>query len=323
MLNSCSAFSLPYNGSVITIAQAQARFLDYLAIEKGLANNTLLAYQRDLCRYARYLDQQNISSLEQIDSYLVEKFITAIAGGTDGCHPLNARSMSRFLASLRGFHTYLLREEILDYNPTENINNPKQKQLLPKALNQEQVRELLEIWRDDTIVGLRNTALLEMLYATGARISELMALDVDDIVTNEQYCLLKLLGKGNKERIVPVGVYAQRALQAYLVRARSELVQKGRGTSALFLNLRGGRLSRQSAWAIVQETADLANIGVEISPHTLRHSFATHLLEGGADVRVVQELLGHANVVTTQIYTKVSAQTLTEVYLSSHPRARG
>lgn len=303
--------------------QAQARFLDYLAIEKGLSDNTLAAYGRDLARYIRFLEQSNIGSLKQIDANLVESFMTVVAGGKDGGQPLNARSMSRFLASLRGFHRYLLREEILDYNPTENISNPKQKQLLPKALNQEQVRQLLEVWGADTVASLRNRALLEMLYATGARISELMALDVDDIASSEEYCLLKLRGKGNKERIVPVGAYAQRALQSYLVRARPELIKKGRGVPALFLNLRGGRLSRQSAWAILQETADLGKLGIEISPHTLRHSFATHLLEGGADVRVVQELLGHANVVTTQIYTKVTAQTLTEVYLSSHPRARG
>jgi integrase/recombinase XerD len=232
------------------------------------------------------------------------------------------------LAGVRGLHKFWLLENITIGDPAASVKPPKSPRSLPKAITVDQVEKLLAAAGPDSTndseiaanpVRVRDRAMLELLYATGARISELINLDLDDLVDPT---LVRLFGKGSKERIVPVGGYAQRALQAYLVRTRPGLVGQGKGTPALFLNQRGGRLSRQSAWAIISEAARVAELPGEISPHTLRHSFATHLLEGGADVRVVQELLGHSSVATTQIYTLVTVDKLREIYGSAHPRAR-
>ena len=232
------------------------------------------------------------------------------------------------LAGVRGLHKFWLLENLTSGDPAAAVKPPKSPRSLPKAITVEQVEKLLASSGPDPAdeaaiaadpVRVRDRAMLELLYATGARISELINLDLDDLVDPT---LVRLFGKGSKERIVPVGGYAQRALQAYLVRTRPSLVGQGKGTPALFLNQRGGRLSRQSAWAIISEAARVAELPGEISPHTLRHSFATHLLEGGADVRVVQELLGHSSVATTQIYTLVTVDKLREIYGTAHPRAR-
>lgn len=302
---------------------AVKEYLAHLQVERGLSANTIAAYRRDLKRYQNYLRSANKTTLADISSADLEKFLTLASRGIDGGgKPLVASSSARLLASLRGFHSFCLQEKYLLTNPTETISNPKQIQSLPKALNLEQVQSLLEVWNDQSLISLRNRALLEFLYATGARVSESLNLDIDDLIFERDFVIAKLYGKGRKERLVPLGSYAKAALESYLVSARPAILSKGRGSSKVFLNLRGSGLSRQSAWNILQESAQKAQLPVEISPHTLRHSFATHLLEGGADVRVVQELLGHASVTTTQIYTKVTIQTLCEVYAATHPRAQ-
>jgi integrase/recombinase XerD len=216
-------------------------------------------------------------------------------------------------------HKYWLLENLTKADPAAGVKPPKASRRLPKAITVSQVEALLNAVSGDDPVSVRDRAILELLYATGARITEIVSLDLDDLVDPT---LLRVMGKGAKERIVPVGRYAQTALEAYLVRTRPLIAVNGKGTPALFLNQRGGRLSRQSAWQIIHDAAEAANLPGEISPHTLRHSFATHLLEGGADVRVVQELLGHSSVATTQIYTLVTVDALREVYATAHPRAR-
>lgn len=299
-------------------------YLRQLTIERGLAKNTLQAYRRDLTRYLSYLADAQIETPDQISEPVVAGFVESL-GRVSG---LSASSTARILAGIRGWHRFLLLEQIVIQDPAANVKPPKLPKRLPKALSLEQVVSLLEASGPEPTLGdaaaidlirLRDRALVELLYATGARISEVIRLDLDDIV---EPTILRLLGKGSKERLVPVGRFAQKALEAYLVRTRPNLVSLGKGSSALFLNQRGSRLSRQSAWQIVSDAADAANLTAEVSPHTLRHSFATHLLEGGADVRVVQELLGHSSVATTQIYTLVTMDALRETYLLAHPRAR-
>ncbi len=227
------------------------------------------------------------------------------------------------LSSVRSFHGFLLVEGLVSADPTVDAKPPKLGSRLPKALTIEQMAAVLDAAKGDEVPQLRDTALLELLYATGARISEAVGLDVDDVLGVESDGdVVRLTGKGSKQRIVPVGSYARDAVGAYLVRARPKLAQRGRASAALFLGDRGQRLSRQSAWLIVRAAAERAKLGIEISPHTFRHSFATHLLQGGADVRVVQELLGHASVATTQIYTMVTADALRDMYQTAHPRAR-
>ena len=228
--------------------------------------------------------------------------------------------------AVRGLHRFLALEGEVTSDPANAVPPPRPPSRLPKAIPVEHVERLLEAASvGDTAVALRDRALFEVLYGAGARISEAVGLDVDDVDLggdNDEPASVRLLGKGDKQRIVPLGRYAVTALDAYLVRARPALAAVGRGTPALFLNQRGARLSRQSAWGALQQAATRADLGGHVSPHTLRHSFATHLLDGGADVRVVQELLGHASVTTTQIYTLVSPQRLREVYAGAHPRAR-
>ncbi|WP_311589659.1 site-specific tyrosine recombinase XerD [Varibaculum massiliense] len=314
------------------IEQASGAYLDHLAIERGLSNNTVGSYRRDLARYHEYLAGAGINALAEITPETLRAFLQAAAAGEDGKNPLAASSIARLMASLRGFHGFTVNERLSNTDPTESLENPRLARPLPKALTIPQTRALLEAFSGEDSASLRSRALLETLYASGARVSEVCSLDVDDLgvlAGNEEgdsggnpITLVTVTGKGNKQRLVPLGEYAVKALEAYLVRSRPGLAQKGRGSSALFLNLRGGRLSRQSAWNIIREAAEIAGIKTPISPHSLRHSFATHMLEGGADVRVVQELLGHVNVTTTQIYTKVTATLLREVYQETHPRAR-
>ncbi len=252
---------------------------------------------------------------------MVAEFLTQLREG-DQAHPaLSASSAARTLVAVRGLHKFLAREGELTHDPARSVAPPSQGTRLPKALPIGEVERLLEAASvGDTPASLRDRALLEVLYGTGARISEAVNLDLDDL--DLEGGALRLFGKGSKERLVPLGSFAREALQAYLVRSRPGLAGKGKGTPAVFLNQRGSRLSRQSAWAVLRACAERASVPGHVSPHTLRHSFATHLLEGGADVRVVQELLGHASVTTTQIYTMVTVQQLREVYAQSHPRAR-
>lgn len=305
---------------------AVAEYLQHLAVERGLAANTLAAYRRDLLRYSRFLAAHSIDRPDRIRRADVSAFAQAISEGSDGSGPLSARSAARTVVAVRGLHRFWALEGTAPSDPAADVHPPMPGKRLPRAISVEEVTRLLEAVPADGASGLRDRALLEFLYATGARISEAVGLDVDDLALDNPDsaagpAVVRLFGKGSKERLVPLGSYAARALEAYLVRTRPALAAKGRGTAALFLNARGGRLSRQSAWTILKTAAAAAKIERDISPHTLRHSFATHLLEGGADVRVVQELLGHASVTTTQVYTLVTADTLREVYAAAHPRA--
>ncbi len=290
-------------------------------VERGLSRNTLAAYRRDLRRWQEFLRAAAVTAPHQVSESMVAEFLTQLREG-DQAHPaLSASSAARTLVAVRGLHKFLAREGELTHDPARSVAPPSQGTRLPKALPIGEVERLLEAASvGDTPASLRDRALLEVLYGTGARISEAVNLDLDDL--DLEGGALRLFGKGSKERLVPLGSFAREALQAYLVRSRPGLAGKGKGTPAVFLNQRGSRLSRQSAWAVLRACAERASVPGHVSPHTLRHSFATHLLEGGADVRVVQELLGHASVTTTQIYTMVTVQQLREVYAQSHPRAR-
>lgn len=307
-----------------SLRQLVDEYLRHLSIERGLAKNTISSYRRDLNYYLAFLEEKEVDAPAAISSDIVNDFMRSLSEA----EVLAANSLARMLAAVRGLHRFWLFESVTKNDPSALIKPPKLPKRLPKAISVHDVEKLLgaagpdpnlEVAEQVDVAKIRNRALLELLYATGARISEITALNLDDLVDPTT---VRLFGKGSKERLVPVGSYAQNAMEAYLVRARPLLVSKGKGTPALFLNQRGTRLSRQSAWQIITEAASKANLLAEVSPHTLRHSFATHLLEGGADVRVVQELLGHASVATTQIYTLVTVDALREVYATSHPRAR-
>jgi integrase/recombinase XerD len=299
-------------------------YLAHLAVERGLSANTLAAYRRDLGRYLRHLASAGRADVADVAEADVEDFLTAVRTGSDGGAALSAASAKRAVVAVRGWHRFCVLEGLAADDPARAVRPPKQAQQLPKAISTDDVERLLAASAvGDGPVPLRDRALLELVYSTGARISEAVGLDVDDLDLTPGRAAVRLLGKGRKERVVPVGAYAVEAVDAYLVRARPALAAAGRGGAAVFLNTRGARLSRQSAWAVLRTAAERAGLpGADhVSPHTLRHSFATHLLAGGADVRVVQELLGHSSVTTTQIYTKVTPDTLREVYATSHPRA--
>lgn len=337
------------------------RYLRHVAIERGLSRNTQAAYRRDLDAYAAWLDSLGISDLAAVTPDTLSAYVAALArfggaggataaadgaaapgnpAGSDPGKPLAPASITRRLSTVRGMHRFLFEEGLLAANAGSGVRTPKQAKLLPKALAIEEVEALLAASGGESAVALRDRALLELLYGSGARVSEVTALDVDDVIPlprDEGEAgsddaapfaalaaggFLRVTGKGAKQRIVPYGSYAGRALAAYLVRARPDMAERGNGTPALFVGPRGARISRQSVWLVMRAAAERAGIQREISPHTLRHSFATHLLSGGADVRTVQELLGHASVTTTQIYTQVTADTLREHYLTSHPRAK-
>ncbi len=294
-----------------------AAFLDHLVVERGVARNTLLAYRRDLRRYVAHLRAVGLTDLSAVGEADVAGFLAALREGDEDHRPLAAASAARAVVAVRGLHRFAHREGHSAADPAREVRPPAPARRLPRALALDQVERLLAAaGSPDTATGLRDRALLELLYGTGARISEAVGLDVDDLARD--HGLVKLDGKGGRQRVVPVGSYALRAVEAYVVRGRPALAA---GDPALFLNRRGGRLSRQSAWAVLRAAAGRAGVGPQVSPHTLRHSFATHLLDGGADVRVVQELLGHASVTTTQVYTLVTVERLREVYATAHPRA--
>jgi integrase/recombinase XerD len=302
------------------MAIAAQGYLDHLAIERGLATNTLTSYRRDLARYIDFGARHSVRDPRDVTASHITAFGGWLREGDAEHVPLAASSAARTIVAVRGFHRFAAKEGLTDDDPAAAVKPPVPPRRLPKALSVEQVEQLLAAAGEGrTARELRDKALLEFLYATGARISEAVGLDVDDCDLTAGSA--RLIGKGRKERVVPLGRYAQEAMAAYLVRGRSELLGTGRGSSAVFVNSRGSRLSRQSAWVILGSTAERAGLTVEVSPHTLRHSFATHLLDGGADVRVVQELLGHASVTTTQIYTLVTVERLREVYAAAHPRA--
>ena len=297
-------------------------YLDHLVVERGLAANTLLSYRRDLRRYLEHLAGAGVDDLDEVAEADVAGFLAALREGDDQHPPLSATSAGRAVVAVRGLHRFAHREGLTAGDPAREVRPPIPARRLPKAISVEEVERLLDAaGADGTPAALRDRALLEVLYGTGARISEAVGLAVDDLERGAG--LVRLDGKGGKQRVVPVGSYARTAVEAYLVRGRPALAAAGRGGPALFLNGRGGRLSRQSAWAVLVAAAQRARLSARVSPHTLRHSFATHLLDGGADVRVVQELLGHASVTTTQVYTLVTVERLREVYATAHPRARG
>lgn len=317
---------------MMSMAALVQTYLDHLTVERGVSPHTASAYRRDLRRYVTFLADHEVSDPNLVTPSLVGSYLVRLrAGVRDETGwvepPLAAASIARAVVAVRSLHRFAAAEGLTADDPAREVHPPKPAQRLPKALSLDQVQAMLAVPATDTALGLRDVALLEVLYGTGTRITEAVSLDVDDVarlltVPSEELAPgLRVLGKGRKERIVPLGSYARAALDAYLVRGRPALASRATGTPALFLNARGGRLSRQSAWSVLQSVAQRAGITTDVSPHTLRHSFATHLLDGGADVRVVQELLGHASVTTTQIYTLVTVDHLREVYLSSHPRA--
>jgi len=298
------------------LARALDSYLRHVTIERGLSDHTVSAYRRDLGGYVEWLADQGIADTSEVTALVIGRFIDERAAADP---PPASTSLARLQSSVRGWHRFLAREGIEVDDPSGRLRPPKAPRRLPKALTIDQVERLLAAPSGEEPLGIRDRALLELLYATGARVSEAVGLDVDDLAHGD---VLRLRGKGSKERIVPVGSYARAAVDAYLTRVRPALAAKGRASARLFLGARGAPLSRQSAWLIIRAAAEDAQITSEVSPHTLRHSFATHLLQGGADVRVVQELLGHASVATTQIYTHVSVDTLRDIYATSHPRAR-
>jgi integrase/recombinase XerD len=293
------------------------RYLDHLLVERGLAANSLSAYRRDLRRYRAFLAEQGISGLDEIDENQVTDFLARLRIGDEDHPPLSATSAARTLVTVRGLHRFAHREGEVPADAARPVRPPAAARRLPKALSIGEVERLLAAFDgDDGPAALRGRALLELLYGTGARISEAVGLDVDELDLTAGTVLLR--GKGGKERLVPVGSFARTALDAWLVRGRPAMTPRG---PAVFVNARGGRITRQTAWNVLQAAADRADLTAGVSPHVLRHSFATHLLEGGADVRVVQELLGHASVTTTQVYTLVTVDRLREVYAAAHPRA--
>ena len=299
-----------------------ADFFNYLTIEKGLAANTVTAYKSDLERFFHYLSINNLS-LEKIKSEDLTMYVAWLRGMGNTEFKIGESSIARNVIGLRSYFSYLAKEHKY-YDPTANFKPPKIPKRLPKALSIEQIISILNIAGDDQI-SIRDRAILELLYSTGARVSELINLNAVDIATTtsdgQVSTAVKLKGKGGKERVVPIGSFAVKAVNDYLTRSRPNLI-KVSSQRALFLNQRGGRLSRQSAWNVVTANAQRAGVADQVSPHSMRHSFATHLLDGGADIRVVQELLGHASVTTTQIYTLITIDRLRESYSSAHPRSK-
>jgi integrase/recombinase XerD len=312
---------------VVSVDGAVTRYLQYLVVERGLAANTVESYERDLRRYAGFLRERGRSGLADVTGLDVAEFRAALRTGDDEHPPLAVSSVGRAVVAVRGLHAFAFREGLTGNDPAREVAPPAPAKRLPKAISIDAVERILDAagsTEDPDPRVLRDRALVEFLYGTGARISEATNLDTGDLHHLAQDPAVLLTGKGGKQRYVPVGRYAVKALDAYLVRGRPALAAKAsrKQSPAVFLNARGGRLTRQGAWGILREAA-IRSGKSDVSPHTLRHSFATHLLDGGADIRVVQELLGHASVATTQVYTLVTVDKLREVYAAAHPRASG
>ncbi|MGK9180925.1 site-specific tyrosine recombinase XerD [Priestia filamentosa] len=290
-------------------------FIHYLVVERGLASNTIESYKRDLVKYAEYLKKvETVSSFEEVTREHIIAFMRYMMENGK-----SSKTIARHVASIRSFHQFLLREHIMDKDPSVHIETPQVERTLPKVLSPDEVEALLTAPDEFTPFGKREKAMLELLYATGIRVTELMNLNVEDVHMTMGF--VRCIGKGDKERIVPMGKMASEALQKYIEESRSKLLKRNQKEEALFLNHHGRRLTRQGFWKILKKLALSAQIEKELTPHTLRHSFATHLLENGADLRAVQEMLGHADISTTQIYTHVTKKRLKDVYNEFHPRA--
>lgn len=289
-------------------------FLSHLAVERGFSPNTLDAYSRDLLGFLEFLEGTGVASLDQVRPAHVQFYLVALHE-----KGLSSRSVARHLAALRSFFRHLVREKALATNPTTSVPSPRLGRPLPKAMSRAEVEALLRAVQGEGPLRLRDQAMLELLYGTGVRVSELVGLNVGQVALATGVLLVR--GKGDKERVVPMGEYAIRALRAYMEKARPALCQ-ARVTQALFLNRSGRRISRQGVWKMLKGCAQRAGLSRTVSPHMLRHSFATHLLEGGADLRAIQELLGHSDISTTQIYTHVARARLKEIHRRYHPRGR-
>ncbi|MGO1591101.1 MAG: site-specific tyrosine recombinase XerD [Ancrocorticia sp.] len=305
---------IPHIPGNTPISRSARQYMNHLSVERSLSVNTLAAYSRDLGKYLDHLGARGITD----PGAVTREDVASFADYLEGMAPA---SVARAMVAARAFHRFVFEEGATPTDPSADIQPPKLPERLPHALSVPEVTALIDAaGLGDGPVPLRDRALLEVLYGTGARISEAVGLTMDDVDLDG--LTIRLFGKGRKERILPLGTYAEQAISSYLVRGRPELSRRGSGYKELFLNQRGRPLSRQSAWTVIQGAADAAHLDVHVSPHSLRHSFATHLLEGGADVRVVQEMLGHSSVTTTQIYTHVSRDTVRQVYAGAHPRAR-
>ncbi|MBM7584422.1 integrase/recombinase XerD [Bacillus pakistanensis] len=290
-------------------------FTHYLLVEKGLAKNTLVSYQRDLKHYIQFLENvEELKSLNDVKRINIVQFLGYLKDQNK-----SSKTIARHVASIRSFHQFLLRDKVTDQDPSVHLDSPQMERTLPKVLSLEEVEALLEAPNDSTPLGLRDKAMLEILYATGIRVSELIGLQIDDVHLTMGF--VRCIGKGNKERIIPIGKTAINVLENYLENGRQKLRSKKHHDDSLFLNHHGKGLSRQGFWKILKGLSIEARIEKKLTPHTLRHSFATHLLENGADLRAVQEMLGHADISTTQIYTHVTKTRLKDVYSQFHPRA--
>jgi len=288
-------------------------YINYLTIERNLSGNTLDAYRNDLGRYCQYLQEEGVKRPDQIDIKVIQKFINTLAD-----IGLVASSLSRNFSSIRSFHKFLMGENIVQTNPAELLQSPRIPARLPKILDLNEIEAIMDTIDINTNKGIRDRAIIETLYSTGVRVSELTSLEMNSIFF--QHNVIRVLGKGSKERIVPFGDRARKYLKNYISAVRSLLLRSTKSGDILFLNMRGTPLSRMGVWKIIQQYVKLAGIGKKVSPHVFRHSFATHLLEGGANLRAVQEMLGHSDISTTQIYTHLDREYLIEQHRTFHPR---
>lgn len=290
-------------------------FMDFMLVEKGLAKNTVLSYERDLKSYIHYLrNVETINSFNAVQRFHIVQFLSFLKE-----QGKSVKTLARHVASVRAFHQFLLREKAAEQDPSVHIETPKSERAIPKVLSLQEVEKLLDAPNQEGHFGLRDRAMLELLYATGIRVSELINIDIDHVHLTMGF--VRVIGNGNKERIIPVGRTASEAIKIYLDQGRPHFLAKKHKDDALFLNHQGKRLTRQGFWKILKKLTATAGIDKELTPHTLRHSFATHLLENGADIKAVQEMLGHADLSTTQIYTQVTKTRLKDVYSKFHPRA--
>jgi integrase/recombinase XerD len=288
-------------------------YLHFLRLEKSVSENTYTSYKTDLERYCAFLEDNNLSSAAKVTTAHASRFVQSLS--TTGLSP---QSIARAVSAIRGFHRFLIGEDLANDDPTQNLESPKRAKSLPEVLSLAEVNAILEQTDNRTPLGIRDRAILEVLYATGIRVSELINLKQSNLLFDEE--LIMVFGKGSKERLVPIGRSAREWVTTYQHETRLHIAKPQRSHDYLFLNARGGRITRRSIWSIVSKYAKKAGIKREVHPHTFRHSFATHLLEGGADLRAVQEMLGHADIATTQIYTHIDREYLKEVHRTFHPR---